>query len=72
MQSTSFYAGWTALPHNRRAYASNLAELLFMLDLWNVALIVAPEHLPYHLNAYRALLAGERPDELFLTMTPVQ
>jgi integrase/recombinase XerD len=43
-------------PRTRRAYASDLAELLSVLDAWNVALTAVTRD---HLNAYRAWLAGE-------------
>ena len=43
-------------PRTRRAYASDLAELLSVLELWNVGLTAVTRD---HLNAYRAWLAGE-------------
>jgi integrase/recombinase XerD len=43
-------------PRTRRAYASDLAELLSVLQAWNVSLAAVTKD---HLNAYRAWLAGE-------------
>lgn len=43
-------------PRTRRAYASDLTELLSVLDAWNVDLTAVNRD---HLNAYRAWLAGE-------------
>jgi len=43
-------------PRTRRAYASDLSELLSVLDAWNVGLTAVNRD---HLNAYRAWLAGE-------------
>ena len=43
-------------PRTRRAYASDLAELLTVLDAWGLAL---PHVTRDHLHAFRAWLAGE-------------
>jgi len=43
-------------PRTRRAYASDLAELLSVLQTWDVRL---PQVTQGHLHAYRAWLAGE-------------
>ena len=43
-------------PRTRRAYASDLAELLAVLEAWNVGLAAVNRD---HLSAYRAWLVGE-------------
>ena len=43
-------------PRTRRAYASDLAELLSVLETWHVGLAAVTRD---HLHAYRAWLAGE-------------
>ncbi len=49
------------LPRTRKAYASDLAQLLSAFESWNVALVDVTRD---HLHAYRSWLSGEEVDGL--------